>query len=66
MGLAEDTPILMHNGSTKNIQKIKAGNKIISKDGEKIKVKEIVKTKEKIYKIIPVKGIVHTISRIIY
>lgn len=59
-GFAKDTKLMMHDGSIKVIQNIKVGDKLMGFNSQPKSVEKIIKSKEKMYDIIPVKGTKYT------
>ncbi len=63
MGFAKDTLILMHDGSSKKIQKIKIGDKIMGYAGKPITITNLTSKIGKMYDIVPVKGEKYSVSK---
>ncbi|CAH6421833.1 D5 DNA Primase [uncultured virus] len=53
---AKGTKILMHNGSIKNVEDIKIGDKLMGDDSKQKLVKTLYRGKDAMYKVIPIKG----------
>ena len=54
--LGKDTQIIMSDGTLKYVQDVKVGDKLMGPDGKSRNVTSITSGKDKLYKIIPVKG----------
>jgi hypothetical protein len=53
---AKETPIMMSDGSWKNVENIKVGEYLMGPDSEPREVLKLVNGKENMYKITPIKG----------
>lgn len=61
-GFAENTPIIMFDGTTKCIEDIEVGDELMNTDGTANTVTKVTKSEQKMYDVIPVKGNNYTIA----
>lgn len=61
-GFAENTSIIMFDGTTKCIEDIEVGDELMNSDGTPNTVTKITKSKQKMYNIIPVNGNNYTVA----
>jgi hypothetical protein len=59
---AKDTPILMYDGTVKNVQDVNINDTLIGDDGNKRKVQETFSGKDKMYEIIQKNGDNYTVN----
>ncbi len=61
--LSLGTPILMYNGSIKNVEDIKVGDKLMGDDSKPRTVLSLARGREEMYDIIPIKGPKYTVNK---
>ena len=54
--LGYDTPVMMYDGSIKPVQDVKVGDKLMGDDSKPRNVLSLARGREKMYRIVPVKG----------
>ena len=59
---AIDTPILMHDGSVKRVQNIKAGDLLMGPDSRPRTVQSIMEGRGEMYRVSPMKGEAYTVN----